>query len=267
MRPDTTGKRPAREFLAGEGAKEQFRRALLRWFTAHARPLPWRPSPGLYETWISEVMLQQTQVATVIPYYVRFLQRFPDVEALAAAQEQELLRFWEGLGYYRRARQLHAAAQQILADHAGRMPTDFAAWRSLPGIGRYTAGAILSIALDQRLPILEANTVRLLARLAALEADPSSRHSQDRLWSLAESLVPPRRCGDFNQALMELGSTVCTPRRSCLSALSGGEVLCHLCVWLAGPHSGHETQDAVHGSAGSGRCDTPSERKTAAAPV
>ena len=139
---------------------------LLRWFAAHARALPWRPSPGLYATWISEIMLQQTQVATVVPYYIRFLQRFPDVAALAAADEQEVLRCWEGLGYYRRARQLHAAARRIVAEHGGRIPTSIDQLRALPGIGRYTAGAILSIALDQRHPILEANTVRVLSRLS-----------------------------------------------------------------------------------------------------
>jgi A/G-specific adenine glycosylase len=208
----TAGTENFADTLADDRARQRFCRALLRWFSVHARTLPWRPSPGLYETGISEIMLQQTQVATVIPYYTKFLARFPDVRTLAAAKEQDLLRCWEGLGYYRRARQLQAAARCIVEEHAGHLPTDYATWRNLPGIGRYTAGAILSIALDQRLPILEANTVRLFARLLALHADPTSRASQDRLWALAESLVPERRAGDFNQALMELGSTVCTPR-------------------------------------------------------
>ena len=203
---------PAPDLLADERSKRNFRRLLLRWFATHARALPWRPSPGLYETWISEIMLQQTQVATVVPYYLRFLQRFPHVAALAAADEHELLRCWEGLGYYRRARQLHAAARVIVAEHGGRIPTSIDLLRALPGIGRYTAGAILSIALDQRHPILEANTVRVLSRLSALAADPTCSESQRQLWALAELLVPHRRCGDFNQALMELGSTICTPR-------------------------------------------------------
>jgi len=192
--------------------RQRLRRRLLRWFDRHARELPWRPSPGLYATWVSEIMLQQTQVATVIPYYGRFLARFPDVRVLAAADEQEVLRHWEGLGYYRRARHLHAAARQVVTQHQGCLPTSFEQWRALPGIGRYTAGAILSIALDQRHPILEANTVRLLSRLVALPADPGTGSSQEFLWRFAAALLPWRRCGDFNQALMELGGTLCTPR-------------------------------------------------------
>jgi A/G-specific adenine glycosylase len=198
--------------LPASAWRRRLRERLLRWFAVHARELPWRPSPGLYATWISEIMLQQTQVATVIPYYNRFLQRFPHVGALAAADEQEVLRHWEGLGYYRRARQLHAAARRIVEQHQGQLPTSLDEWRGLPGIGRYTAGAILSIALDQRHPILEANSVRVLSRLLALDADPACRNSQHYLWAVAEALVPRRRCGDFNQALMELGSMLCTPR-------------------------------------------------------
>ncbi|MHB0957635.1 MAG: A/G-specific adenine glycosylase [Pirellulaceae bacterium] len=203
---------PAEYLLIDGVAKRRFRRSLLQWFGVHARALPWRPSPGLYETWVSEIMLQQTQVATVVPYYTRFVRRFPHVDAVAAADEQELLRYWEGLGYYRRARHLHAAARVIVAQHGGQIPTSIALLRTLPGIGRYTGSAILSIALDQRHAILEANTVRLLSRLMALTADPAQSESQRQLWALAESLVPRRRCGDFNQALMELGSTICTPR-------------------------------------------------------
>ncbi len=193
--------------------KQRLRRSLLRWFTRCARELPWRPSPGLYETWISEIMLQQTQVATVIPYYQRFLQRFATVSDLAGASEQQVLRYWEGLGYYRRARQLHAAARMIVQQHAGEFPTSIELVRDLPGIGRYTAGAILSIALDQRHPILEANTVRVLSRLLAFMGDPRSREGQTRLWAFAETLLPRRRVGDFNQALMELGSLLCVPRQ------------------------------------------------------
>jgi A/G-specific adenine glycosylase len=187
-------------------------RALVHWFDRDARDLPWRRTRNLYAIWISEIMLQQTQVATVVPYYERFLARFPDVAALAAADEQEVLWHWEGLGYYRRARQLHAAAQQIVSNHGGEFPTDFAAVRALPGIGRYTAGAILSIGLDQRLPILEANTIRVFSRLTGFLGDPSASAGQKHLWSIAESLLPRRRCGSFNQALMELGSEICTPR-------------------------------------------------------
>lgn len=185
---------------------------LLAWFDQHARDLPWRGTSDLYAIWISEIMLQQTQVATVIPYYERFLSVFPNVKSLAAAPEQQVLRLWEGLGYYRRARQLHAAAQTIVARHRGRFPQSIDDVRSLPGIGRYTAGAILSIGLDQRLPILEANTIRVLSRLSAFQGETTSSGGQQFLWSAAEKLLPARRCGDFNQALMELGSEICTPK-------------------------------------------------------
>lgn len=185
---------------------------LLRWFDEQARDLPWRGTRDLYRIWVSEIMLQQTQVATVIPYYERFLRAFPDIEALAAAPEQQVLRMWEGLGYYRRARQLHAAARQIVAECGGRFPRTMAGVRSLPGIGRYTAGAILSIGLDQRLPILEANTVRVLSRLTAFRGDTQASDGQKFLWAAAERLLPAERCGAFNQALMELGSEICTPK-------------------------------------------------------
>ena len=185
---------------------------LLAWFATAARDLPWRRTKDLYAIWVSEIMLQQTQVATVIPYWERFLARFPDARTLAAADEQEVLRLWEGLGYYRRARQLHAAARQIVAEHNGRFPSTFESVLALPGVGRYTAGAILSIGLDQRLPILEANTIRVFSRLAAFEGDPTSAAGQRELWSVAEAILPAARCGSLNQALMELGSEICTPQ-------------------------------------------------------
>src|SRR3954454_12588148 len=185
---------------------------LLVWFQQHACDLPWRQTRDLYAIWISEIMLQQTQVATVVPYFQRFLARFPDVTALAAADEHEVLKLWEGLGYYRRARQLHAAARKITSDHNGQFPTSMDAVRSLPGIGRYTAGAILSIGLDQRLPILEANTIRLLSRLTAYRGDVNSGAGRQRLWKIAEAILPKHECGAFNQALMEVGSVICTPR-------------------------------------------------------
>jgi len=158
-------------------------------------------------------MLQQTQVVTVIPYFQRFLAKFPHVRALARADEADVLRLWEGLGYYRRARQMHVAARQVVEQHRGEFPTELADVRALPGIGRYTAGAILSIACDQRLPIVEANTVRLYSRLMAYEDDPTSRAGQTQLWEFAESILPRTRVGAFNQALMELGSEICTPRQ------------------------------------------------------
>lgn len=187
---------------------------LLAWFAQNARTLPWRGTHDAYRVWVSEIMLQQTQVATVIEYFTRFMESFPTVTALADADEDTVLRHWEGLGYYRRARQLHAAARVVRDEHAGRFPTDFTAVLNLPGVGRYTAGAVLSIAENQRLPILEANTFRLFARLLALQQPVNTAAAQKRLWAFAESLLasethPP---GEVNQALMEVGSLVCTPR-------------------------------------------------------
>lgn len=190
-----------------------FRRKIKAWFAVNARELPWRGTRDAYRIWVSEIMLQQTQVATVIPYYNDFLNRYPDIESLAAADQSQVLRSWEGLGYYRRARQLHSAAKQIVADHGGTFPAEYAQVLDLPGIGRYTAGAILSFAHDQRLPILEANTTRLYARCMALKDAVEDRTSQNALWAFAEMILPRRECGDFNQALMELGSEVCTPRQ------------------------------------------------------
>ena len=192
--------------------KRNFRRRLLAWFRRNARDLPWRRTRDPYLIWVSEIMLQQTQVATVIPYYQRFVEAFPTVQRLAAASEEDVLRHWEGLGYYRRARQLHCAAQLIVDQHRGRFPTKVEELRQLPGIGRYTAGAILSIALDARLPILEANTLRLFCRLIEFDGDPTNRLGQEKLWSFAEAVLPAAKPGEFNQAMMELGSLVCTPR-------------------------------------------------------
>jgi A/G-specific adenine glycosylase len=158
-------------------------------------------------------MLQQTQVATVVPYFRRFLARFPDLPALARANEQDVLQLWEGLGYYRRARDLHRAARQMAADHAGRLPDDPAVLARLPGFGRYTVNAVLSQAHDRRLPILEANSVRVLCRLLGVRDDPKQGATQKVLWQAAEALLPRRRVGDFNQGHMELGALVCTPAR------------------------------------------------------
>ncbi len=187
-----------------------FRRKLLAWYSHHARDLPWRQSRDPYRVWISEIMLQQTQVNTVRPYFKRFVERFPTVNALAAADEQEVLRHWEGLGYYRRARQMHAAAGQIVEIHGGHFPEVRDAVLDLPGVGRYTAGAILSIAFDAPEPILEANTIRLFCRLLAYEGLPTAKEGQTVLWSMAETVLPKKETGRFNQALMELGSEVCT---------------------------------------------------------
>jgi A/G-specific adenine glycosylase len=192
--------------------RSRFRRRLLAWYGRHARELPWRRDRDPYRVWISEIMLQQTTVTAVTPYFERFMAAMPTIESLAAAHEDAVLRLWEGLGYYRRARQLHRAAKTIAAEHCGQFPSDAEAVHRLPGIGRYTAGAVLSIAFDQPAPILEANTVRLLSRLLAFRGDTSRATAQRSLWQAAETLLPARGAGRFNQALMELGSQICRPR-------------------------------------------------------
>ncbi len=156
-------------------------------------------------------MLQQTQVATVIPFFERFLSAFPTLIDLAAAEEQEVLRLWEGLGYYRRARHLHQSARKLVQNHEGRFPDDPEVWRQLPGVGKYILGAVLSQAFNRPVPIVEANTKRLLCRLFGQEGDPKSPEITHWLWQTAQSILPARRVGDFNQALMELGSLICTP--------------------------------------------------------
>jgi A/G-specific adenine glycosylase len=186
------------------------KRKLLDWFRKNARPLPWRRDRDPYRIWVSEVMLQQTTVATVAPRFVQFLEKFPDVWALAAADEQDVLKVWEGLGYYGRARNLHRAARQMVAEHGGELPDDPAVWARLPGVGRYILGAVLSQAFDHRLPIVEANTKRVLCRLFAQAGDVSSGPVQAWLWETAAAILPKKRVGDFNQALMELGAIVCT---------------------------------------------------------
>jgi A/G-specific adenine glycosylase len=191
--------------------KQSLRRRLLKWYAANARDLPWRQSRDPYRVWISEIMLQQTQVATVCAYFTRFVHQLPNVHELAAADEQQVLRLWEGLGYYRRARQLHAAAQKVVVEHGGVFPRTVESLRELPGVGRYTAGAIASIAFNLRAPILEANTLRLLSRLIAFRGNPHSTAGQRVLWQVAEEILPQKNVAQFNQALMELGSLVCTP--------------------------------------------------------
>lgn len=182
------------------------------WFKQHQRDLPWRKSQDPYRVWISEIMLQQTQVATVKEYFRRFTEQMPTIQDLADAQEQDVLRLWEGLGYYRRARQLHAAAKEVVKRFGGKFPRDVDEIQSLPGIGRYTAGAIASIAFGQRAPILEANTQRLYARLIGWDETLTTSASQKRLWQFAEDILPDSEVGIFNQALMEVGSLVCTPK-------------------------------------------------------
>jgi A/G-specific adenine glycosylase len=208
---DRISKTPQSANYFSSAQKRVLRRKLLAWYSKNARDLPWRRSRDPYRVWVSEIMLQQTQVATVREYFARFVREFPTIRRLAAADEQQVLRLWEGLGYYRRARQLHAAARIIAADHSGHFPRSVDELRKLPGIGRYTAGAIASIAFDQRAPILEANTIRLLCRLIGYRDDPRSAGGQRLLWHVAEELLPQKHIAHFNQALMELGSLVCTP--------------------------------------------------------
>jgi A/G-specific adenine glycosylase len=200
--------------------------ALLDWYGKQRRALPWRATRDPYCIWVSEVMLQQTQVATVIGYYERWLRRFPDVAALAAADTEEVLRAWEGLGYYSRARNLQRAAQRIVQCHGGKLPSSVAELLGLPGIGRYSAGAIASIAFAADEPAIDGNIVRVFTRLFGLRGDPKRAPLSSRLWELASALLPAGRAGDFNQALMELGATVCTPRTpSCASCPVRGQCL------------------------------------------
>ncbi len=191
----------------------RLRRQLLAWYDAHKRALPWRASRDPYRVWISEAMLQQTRVETVIPYFARFLDRFPSLSTLAAAPVEDVLAVWSGLGYYSRARTLHAAARSIMAVHAGRMPDDREELRDLPGIGPYTAGAILSIAFDQPEPLVDGNVARVFSRVFEIAGEPTSPALTRELWERAEQLVGAGdRAGDWNQALMEVGALVCTPR-------------------------------------------------------
>ncbi|MBK8189892.1 MAG: A/G-specific adenine glycosylase [Vampirovibrionales bacterium] len=193
--------------------KSGFALALTRWYASHARDLPWRRTRDPYHVWLSEIMLQQTQVATVIPYYERFLARFSTVEALAAASEDETLKLWEGLGYYARGRNLRRAAQAIVETHQGRFPDTLAGMMALPGVGRSTAGAILTFAMGQAHPLLDGNVKRVLSRLFCFEADVNAPRSQETLWDYsAQLLAPSDDPYAFNQAVMELGATLCTPQ-------------------------------------------------------
>jgi A/G-specific adenine glycosylase len=195
----------------------RIRDKLRDWYDQGHRALPWRETRDPYRILVSEMMLVQTTVAATIPYFHRFLARFPSVQSLADAPDTAVLKAWEGLGYYRRARQLQAAARTIVAEHGGTVPQSLDALRSLPGVGRYVAGAIRSFAFDLPAPIVEANTQRVLARLLAWEGDLASPKTIARLWRAAERLVPEQGAGAFNQAIMELGATVCAPKSpSCL---------------------------------------------------
>ena len=194
--------------------------ALLEWFSINARDLPWRRTHDPYAIWVSEIMLQQTQVRTVIPYWERWLRELPTIEALAKAHPDKIHKLWEGLGYYTRVRNMQKAAQQIIAVHAGQFPQTFDAVLALPGIGRYTAGAICSIAFNQPTPILDGNVIRVLTRVYGITTDPREKQTNAQLWQLAEELVRHATrntqhaspCSHLNQSLMELGALICTPR-------------------------------------------------------
>lgn len=191
-----------------------FQSRLLSWYKKESRKnLPWRKSRDPYRVWISEMMLQQTQVATVIPYYERFLLRFPTVEALSEAPVTAVLDHWSGLGYYTRAKNLHSCARQLVREQASKLPSEVDELMELPGIGRTTAGAIASIAYDRPAPILDGNVQRVLSRFFGLRGNPRRPEAQRELWRLAGGLVPESNPGNFNQALMDLGATVCTPRQ------------------------------------------------------
>lgn len=194
-------------------ARAAVRRALLAWYRRTARDLPWRRTRAPYCIWLSEILLQQTRVETVEPYYERFMAALPTVAALAAAPLERVLRLWAGLGYYTRARSLHRAARIIVAEHGGAFPRTAAEWQRLPGIGRYTAGAVASIAYGEPVPAIDGNVRRVLARLCNYTAPLNTQAGQDAIWERAEWLLPRQAPGDFNQALMELGARVCTPRR------------------------------------------------------
>jgi A/G-specific adenine glycosylase len=196
----------------------QWASRLLNWYAEHGRQLPWRNTRDPYRIWVSETMLQQTQVDAAIPYYHRWLKRFPNVRVLASASLQDVLALWEGLGYYARARNLHRAAQEVMREHGGRLPRTRKEMRQLPGVGPYTAAAVASMAFGEDAAVLDGNVKRVLARVFDFREDVKSPSGERQLWALAESLVPRGRAGDYNQALMDLGATLCTPRAPACAA-------------------------------------------------
>ena len=191
--------------------QDKFSQRLLKWYDRHGRhDLPWQTRPTPYRVWVSEIMLQQTQVATVIPYYQRFVKRFPDIQSLTAAEMDEVLHHWSGLGYYARGRNLHKAAGIIMRENGGLFPQTLDEVMALPGIGRSTAAAILALSGNQRHAILDGNVKRSLCRFHGIEGYPGARAVEKRLWELAEAHTPDRRIADYTQAIMDLGATLCT---------------------------------------------------------
>jgi A/G-specific adenine glycosylase len=193
--------------------KRELQRSILQWFNGSQRDLPWRKTKDPYKIWISEIMLQQTQVKTVESYYNRFVRRFPDIRSLSNASLGEVMKVWEGLGYYSRARNLHQAAQIIVNQFNGKFPDTLEQLTSLSGIGRYTAGALLSIAFNQRIPVLDGNVIRVFTRIFHITENIQRSDTKRRLWILAEELLPQAHVGDFNQGLMELGAILCKPKQ------------------------------------------------------
>lgn len=191
---------------------KDLQRSVLRWYQANGRDLPWRRTRDPYAVWISEIMLQQTTVGTVLGYFDSFLKRFPTIQALAKAPEQDVLHAWQGLGYYRRARNLQRAAQQMVRDHDGKFPADLEDLGELTGLGPYTARAVACFAFGQKVGILEANTRRLWSRVSAASGDPTRGPLEKKLWEMADRVLPATRFADFNQAVMDLGARICTPR-------------------------------------------------------
>lgn len=198
--------------LTRAAACTAFRRALRAWYERHRRDLPWRRTRDPYCIWVSEILLQQTRVETALGYYERFVAALPDVQALAAAPLDRVLKLWEGAGYYSRARNLHKAAQQVVAERGGRLPTSAAAWAALPGVGRYTAAAIASISADEAVAAVDGNIKRVLVRLFRVELPINAPAAQTEFWRLADQLLARQAPGSFNQAMMELGARICTPR-------------------------------------------------------
>ncbi|QYK51416.1 MAG: A/G-specific adenine glycosylase [Anaerolineales bacterium] len=195
--------------------KAHIAKPLLRWYHARRRSLPWREQPEPYAVWVAEIMAQQTRLETMLPYYQRWMRRFPTVQALAAAREQQVLNAWEGLGYYSRARNLHKAARQLVAEAGGHLPRSAAELRALPGVGAYTAGAIASLAFGEDVPAVDGNAVRVLSRLFDVEEPVQTAAGQQRLWALAAEHLPAGQAAEYNQALMDLGATLCSPRPKC----------------------------------------------------
>ncbi len=211
--------------------KENIADLLLAWYDAHARVLPWREEPTPYRVWVSEIMLQQTRVEAVKPYFERFLTALPTIQALAEASEDQILKLWEGLGYYNRVRNMQKAARMLAADYAGEMPADYEAIRALPGIGSYTAGAIASIAFGLPYPAVDGNVLRVLSRLEKSEEDILKQSVKRKAEEKVRSLIPENRAGDFNQSLIELGAIVCLPNGepNCQACPLNGLCEAHLC--------------------------------------